>query len=601
MLAIAPTNTARLITLPVFIRISLIDDYHEDDLQSRYPPKAGDVSGLVFLKPLIMMQSMNCRIWLGILCFEIFCAVFSTLAAQEPVFLPKVETITADGKPVDISHPPVRISSITSKIGINFKPIQPTTSTSGHFYQTKLEGRDTDWTSWDCFMYAGVNFYDADGNQVKRFQYAVSGRSPGWHDNIEHSFFTRRREILTVPPKSVAMTVTISSAGPPKTMGVYLINGLEIWNESQLLMRPKVPRTINYAAIEKDPWEWIPDGARRAMSQIVKFRNNPVIAIIDDGIDSHSEWRTSRFGSPKITPGENLIIEWEELYNIGSGECFWSAYTSLHTGSYRLIVTTLDNMGSVAAPDCTMDIIIAPPLWQRPWFRYLSALLVIGGILLVMRQIFRAKVQRERLRITRDIHDDLGARLTHLYLICEKVRGRTTSPEAAQEHFEKVADIARNLVSTLHETIWTINPERDNLESLVSFLCQMVQSLCAAAGICCRLNVPVNIQPVPFSSETRHQICMIVKEAVNNAIKYSGTDEIILEIHHNDTEMNLVVTDRGKGFDLRSKCGKGCGLDNMGRRTESLGGSLEIHTAPGTGTRLAFRFPINGKNQSSAA
>ncbi|MDR2463864.1 MAG: sensor histidine kinase [Verrucomicrobiales bacterium] len=509
-----------------------------------------------------------------------------------------VEKVTADSKLLDLSRQPLPVSSTVKRISIKFKPVTPSAT---RCYQIKLDGWDLDWSSLTCFMYFYVNFYDAAGNLVKHQKYPVIGRSPGWRGDFESSSFTHRRETLAVPPGADNVIVGFSSAGPPKTMGIYLINELEIWGgtadgEPRLLLRLQL-------SAPTQPAGWSTNGVRRDLAKILTVRDHPALALTDDDPDAHTEWHTNFHLIPAVSAGELLTLEWNEIYCIGSGDYLHATYDQLPVGNYCLRIATLDALGVIAAPDHTLSFTISTPLWQKTWFQTIAALAVILVIALTMWRVFHANAQRrlhkikqaaaldqERLRITRDIHDDLGARLTHLSLISERAKEHAESPAMAREDFERIAGLTRRLVTTLHETIWTINPERDNLESLVTFLCQMTQSLCEPAGILCRLEIPAENQPIPLSSEMRHQICMAVREAVNNAVKHSGAREITLGVRRDGAAMEITVADRGNG--LPPDAPGGNGMTNMKRRVESIGGSMELQSVTGSGTVLRFRFPL---------
>ena len=158
----------------------------------------------------------------------------------------------------------------------------------------------------------------------------------------------------------------------------------------------------------------------------------------------------------------------------------------------------------------------------------------MGGRYLLLtktrRQFERTRlVEKERLRIAQDLHDDLGARLTHISLLSSHAARSAASHESI-ESFHEISNMTRELVAALSETVWAVNPTNDHLESLIGFLCRTIDSQCRAAKVRYRIDAPAIADPRMVSSDVRHHIVLAVKEALNNALKHSGTAEIFATI-----------------------------------------------------------------------
>ena len=151
--------------------------------------------------------------------------------------------------------------------------------------------------------------------------------------------------------------------------------------------------------------------------------------------------------------------------------------------------------------------------------------------------------------------------------------------------------MTRDLVSALYETVWTVNPENDNVDSLGSYLCQMVNQMCVEARLRCRLNVLQLPQDVQVSSQIRHNIAMAVKEAVHNVIKHAGAEEINLGVSLTGQRLTIVIQDDGRGFESAVHS-TGSGLKNIQRRLADLGGCCSIQSKVGVGTTVEMNLMI---------
>jgi signal transduction histidine kinase len=206
-------------------------------------------------------------------------------------------------------------------------------------------------------------------------------------------------------------------------------------------------------------------------------------------------------------------------------------------------------------------------------------------------------LEHERLRIAHDIHDDLGARATQISLLSAMAQETASSPEKARADFTKISQLGRELVSALYETVWAVNPENDHLEAQGNYLCQMVNQLCEGSSIRCRFHVMDLPHDVGISSQTRHNINMVVKEAVNNVIKHSAAVEVTLRMTYEEGILKISIEDDGIGFEPRAQAG-GNGLTNMKQRLASIGGTCCIESNPAARTRVLIRL---GLDQTSEA
>jgi signal transduction histidine kinase len=305
-----------------------------------------------------------------------------------------------------------------------------------------------------------------------------------------------------------------------------------------------------------------------------------------------------------VSPGDRLVIEWDEAYSIGLAGLAEINYPELPSGYYRFHINELTLMGSPGEAATSLAFEVPSSFWRTPSFWGLVLLLclfvVAGAYRYAVWQQMRRRLavlesqralEHERLRIAQDIHDDLGARVTQISLVSGLAQGDNTLSEKARSEFNSISGMARELVSALYETVWAVNPENDNLDALGNYVCQMVDNLCGKAQLRRRLRVAELPRDFRVSSHVRHNLIMAVKEAVHNAIKHANASELSVSVEWEGTTLSIRVQDGGCGFEL-SDSAAGNGLANMRRRLEHLGGTCSIQSQRGRGTTVSFRVNL---------
>lgn len=240
------------------------------------------------------------------------------------------------------------------------------------------------------------------------------------------------------------------------------------------------------------------------------------------------------------------------------------------------------------------------PFWKTGWFEIL--LLLVCGIVslfsfsLATQVLLHKKeqqlIQRERARIARDIHDDLGTRVTQLVLQGEVAQSELPSGSKTRAQLERISEEAREALRAMDEILWAINPRRDTLHEFATFVCGHAQTFLKATSIQCVLDVEPGMSTVAFDLPFRRNLLFAVKEALNNAVKYSGATELLLQIHRQGQGLAVAVQDNGKGFDLTQAKSERNGLDNMIQRMNEVGGRCIVNSRPGQGCRIEFHIPV---------
>jgi signal transduction histidine kinase len=239
------------------------------------------------------------------------------------------------------------------------------------------------------------------------------------------------------------------------------------------------------------------------------------------------------------------------------------------------------------------------PFWQTGWF--VVILLLVCGIvsllgLILLTQVLLQKneqqlLQRERARIARDIHDDLGTRVTQLVLQGEVAQTGLSASSKTRAQLVRISEEAREALRAMDEILWAINPRRDTLHEFATFVCGHAQTFLKATPIQCVLDVEPGMSTVAFDLPLRRNLLMAVKEAINNAAKHSEATELLLQIRRQGHGLIVVVQDNGKGFDLAQTKSERNGMDNMTQRMREVGGRCTLTSQPGQGCRLEFFIP----------
>ena len=193
-------------------------------------------------------------------------------------------------------------------------------------------------------------------------------------------------------------------------------------------------------------------------------------------------------------------------------------------------------------------------------------------------------MERERTRISQDMHDELGANLTSLSMITEIARRSLTNQSQADEQLRKASDIASETVRRLDEIVWAVNPKADNLANLAAYISEYAQEFFSATPIRLRFGFPEQMPHVPLASEVRHSIFLVVKEALNNIVKHSCASEATIGLAVENGLVVIAIRDNGKGLDASTESQLGNGIRNMRQRIESVGGKLSVQSSSGSGT-----------------
>jgi len=517
--------------------------------------------------------------------------------------------ITVDGKKAEHLERGLRIPANARDIGVSVKYAGTGTSRPPDSFRFKWEGVDPDWRRIYSDLGFVARFLGASGDAVQHDIFFVSGDSPGWKGNLNDSKVVRRRESITVPPGAQRLTLLVSSAGGPATVGIYAAENITVLQRSPegvlTQIYPTLPLSVGPDGIS--PAGWVRDGVHASMATLARLDNPEhsalALCVVDDDATAHAEWRLDPSAEIPVHAGERLILQWEEMYSIGIVGEVAEVYHCPPPGNYRFLVQCVSPTSAPVASQ-TVEIVVFLPYWMQPWFWAVLSVIALVLIGLGVRAVIRARIraylrrvdqehaiERERLRIARDLHDDLGARLTHISFFSQRSVGAGVSLAESQEKLRNISDMTRSLVSSLYETVWSVDPENDNLDALISYLTQMVDNLCEPIAIRYRIKASDVIPHLAVGSDVRHNVSLTVKEAVHNAIKHSCASELTVTFEVAIPLFTVVIADNGRGFDASLR-GSGNGLKNMQQRLNIVKGTVKVESTKGAGTTVKLEIPL---------
>src|SRR5262245_61771614 len=156
-------------------------------------------------------------------------------------------------------------------------------------------------------------------------------------------------------------------------------------------------------------------------------------------------------------------------------------------------------------------------------------------------------LEKERTRIARDMHDEIGARLTQISFLGSLAKRRLNNPSEAEKQIDTISQTARELVSVLDEIVWTVDPRKDTLDNLATFLCRYASSFFQDSPVICEFDLPEEMPNCRLETDVRHNIFLAVKEALNNVLKHSGAERVVLQMRLNKRRLEIIISDNGKG------------------------------------------------------
>ncbi|TAE29564.1 MAG: hypothetical protein EAZ92_06085 [Candidatus Kapaibacterium sp.] len=308
---------------------------------------------------------------------------------------------------------------------------------------------------------------------------------------------------------------------------------------------------------------------------------------------------------------------------IAAGTSREATYTNLRGGEYLFRVRALQGDGSWSSEEARLTIAVTPPFWETAWFLTLLAVSVLGGVValtsFVARQRLAVRVQelereraiqqereRERERISADIHDEIGSGLTHIAILSEVIKQQTSEEMPARMHVDTLSETAQDVVKSIGNIVWALNPDHDELPHFLAYTREYSSTFLRSAGIRYAIRFSDEAPPYRLKSLIRRNLFLIVKESLNNIVKYADANnvEIIFsfpeetapqtsnEAASKAIECKLIVRDDGCGMSSLEGRKFGHGMKTMRRRAEEIGGAFVLESELGKGTVITVTFAL---------
>lgn len=269
----------------------------------------------------------------------------------------------------------------------------------------------------------------------------------------------------------------------------------------------------------------------------------------------------------------------------------FASYTNVPPGEYVFRVKGSNNDGIWNEEGAAVRLVVMPPFWQTWWFRLLVAVSVVGLLAGAYRYRIHQlmEMQRLRLRIAQDLHDDIGASLGSIVLMSDMVRRRFSSEGRDRRWLERIGRTAREMSADLQEIVWLVSPNHDRLDHLIQRMQQVTATL--LAGIPHTFKAPDTGRVDTLEMAVRRNVLLIYKEILHNIVRHARASEVAIRVDKDDGRLVLRVTDDGVGFDPEVQHA-GHGLANIQRRMEKVEGSITLESAPGQGTTITVTAKI---------
>ena len=285
-------------------------------------------------------------------------------------------------------------------------------------------------------------------------------------------------------------------------------------------------------------------------------------------------------------------------------------YANLPPREYTFHVIACNSEGVWNNTGATVTFIVEPFFYQTKSFFIFMSALVIGLISYGVRRAVTLKyrrqlaqlekqhaVERDRARIAKDIHDDVGAGLTQITLLTELAR---RDPEQTDANLARITKSARKLTRAMDEIVWAVDPQHDTVAGLMDYISAYAEDYLRVAGLRCRMDLPVDLPATRVDAEVRYNLFLALKEALNNIVKHAKATEVWLRLQLAPATLTLVVEDNGQGIGAGEaaeddRLSHGAGLGNLEKRLAAVGGRCQIHSQAGQGTRVEMTVFLDRK------
>jgi ligand-binding sensor domain-containing protein/signal transduction histidine kinase len=310
-------------------------------------------------------------------------------------------------------------------------------------------------------------------------------------------------------------------------------------------------------------------------------------------------WRDHTLVFEYVAPGFSSPARNRYAYRLDGLDRDWvqagadrqARYVDVPPGRYTFRVKAASGDGVWNEAGAALALVVVPPYWQTAWFRLLALALVVALGVAAYRWRVRQllAVERLRLRIASDLHDDVGSKLGSIALMTEVVAARGTLGARERGQLEEVARVARRMAGDLRDIVWLVRPGTDTLGDLAAKLEHVAAGM--LDGVACTVEAPAADAAARLSVEARRHLFLAVREALHNVARHAHAAHVAVRLARVDGGLLLEVRDDGVGFDPAARI-DGTGLASLRGRASQLGGAFAVESRPGEGTTLRLVVPL---------
>jgi len=302
-------------------------------------------------------------------------------------------------------------------------------------------------------------------------------------------------------------------------------------------------------------------------------------------IPSNVSQTTIFFSTINFSNPEGTIVKYklkeqgDDWIDLGKNYSF--SLVGLSPGKYHLQAQAFNEDGGPSEIK-TLTLIFMPQWYQTWWFKVVLLLAIVAAIYGLYRSRINQLRKEEKIRnqVAGDLHDELGSTLNSVKIFTNLA----LMEKENRSHLEKIKEATQSAISGVKDIIWVLDDKRDTLDHLLGRINQFARPICEAAGISYKQQSGGN-ENYKLGKEEKRNLYMIIKESINNSIKYADCSVIELLIKNNGGKLNISISDNGKGFD-REKIASGYGLRNIIHRSTEIEYHAEINSSPGNGTLI---------------
>ena len=266
-----------------------------------------------------------------------------------------------------------------------------------------------------------------------------------------------------------------------------------------------------------------------------------------------------------------------------------ATFTNIDPGEYIFRVKGSNNDGIWNETGTSVRVIITPPFWQTGWFRIFILLIIASLLYIIYRYRINRLLELERLRIqiASDLHDDIGADLTKIALYSEIIQTSRRRDKILTSS-QKIGSSSREIITTLSDIVWSIDARNDTVGDLVDRMRDFVDMAFQPGTVHLDFQTHGLAFQKKLKQTVRHNIYLIFKEAVHNAARHSGASEVRVQLTNREGKFRMEISDNGTGIDRSHKPSGHHGLENMTLRAGKIGGELKIENDQGTWITLTL-------------